>query len=157
MITEPNIFIRHMEVVREVSRRLADMERHDAAAEVLRAADQPEEAVSVAVTGGAWEKAREAARGQGSLAEKVDTPFNVHSLFIGSLPSPDLTVHYPCLIDCRMVCNLCSRSCSINVKIFRHVRPRVGSSSAYERRMSDATSSRSLPCILTAITSWNHI
>lgn len=60
-----------MEVVREVSRRLMDMGRHSAAAEVLRAADQAEEAVSVAVAGGAWDKAREAARGQGQLAEKV--------------------------------------------------------------------------------------
>ncbi len=58
-------------VVREVSRRLADMGRHEAAAEVLRAADQPEEAVAVAVAGGAWEKARESARGHGELSEKV--------------------------------------------------------------------------------------
>lgn len=59
-------------VVREVSRRLADMGRHEAAAEVLRAADQPEEAVAVAVAGGAWEKARESARGHGQLSEKVN-------------------------------------------------------------------------------------
>lgn len=58
-------------VVREVSRRLAEMGRHEAAAEVLRAADQPEEAVAVAVAGGAWEKARESARGHGQLSEKV--------------------------------------------------------------------------------------
>lgn len=60
-----------MGVVREVARRQADMGRHEAASEVLRAADQPEEAVSVAVAGGAWEKARESARGHGELAEKV--------------------------------------------------------------------------------------
>lgn len=60
-----------MVVVREVSRRLADMGRHEAAAEVLRAADQPEEAVAVAVAGGAWEKARESARGHVQLSEKV--------------------------------------------------------------------------------------
>lgn len=58
-------------VVREVSRRLADMGRHEAAAEVLTAADQPEEAVAVAVAGGAWEKARESARGHVQLSEKV--------------------------------------------------------------------------------------
>lgn len=62
-----------MVVVREVSRRLADMGRHEAAAEVLRAADQPEEAVAVAVAGGAWEKARESARGHGQLSEKVES------------------------------------------------------------------------------------
>lgn len=61
-------------VVREVSRRLADMGRHEAAAEVLRAADQPEEAVAVAVAGGAWEKARDSARGHGQLSEKVWPP-----------------------------------------------------------------------------------
>lgn len=60
-----------MEVVREVSRRLADLGRHNAAAEVLRAADQLEEAVSVAVAGGAWEKARQAAKGQRDLGEKA--------------------------------------------------------------------------------------
>lgn len=64
-----------MAVVREVSQRLADIGRHDAAAEVLRAADQPEEAVSVAVAGGAWEKARESARGHGQLSDKVGTAF----------------------------------------------------------------------------------
>ncbi|CAN0111442.1 unnamed protein product, partial [Ectocarpus sp. 12 AP-2014] len=69
---------RHMVVVREVSRRLADMGRHEAAAEVLRAADQPEEAVAVAVAGGAWEKARESARGHGQLAEKVESAYQQH-------------------------------------------------------------------------------
>lgn len=54
-----------------MSRRLADLGRHDAAAEVLRAADQLEEAVSVAEAGGAWGKAREVARGQRDLGEKV--------------------------------------------------------------------------------------
>lgn len=61
-----------MVVVREVSGRLADLGRHEAAAEVLRAADQPADAVAVAVAGGAWEKARESARGHGQLAEKVE-------------------------------------------------------------------------------------
>lgn len=69
-------------VVREVSRRLADMGRHEAAAEVLRAADQPEEAVAVAVAGGAWEKARESARGHVHLSEKVSC---------GSLPKHTIT------------------------------------------------------------------
>ncbi|CAN0169675.1 unnamed protein product, partial [Ectocarpus fasciculatus] len=69
---------RHMVVVREVSRRLADMGRHEAAAEVLRAADQPEEAVAVAVAGGSWEKARESARGHVQLAEKVESAYQQH-------------------------------------------------------------------------------
>ena len=61
-----------MVVVREVSGRLVHLGRPEAAAEVLRAADQPAEAVAVAVAGGAWEKARESARGHGQLAEKVE-------------------------------------------------------------------------------------
>ncbi|CAM9289225.1 unnamed protein product, partial [Laminaria digitata] len=69
---------RHMVVVREVSGRLADLGRHEAAAEVLRAADQPAEAVAVAVAGGAWEKARESARGHGQLAEKVESAYQQH-------------------------------------------------------------------------------
>lgn len=60
-----------MAVVREVSKRLVDLGRNDAAAEILRAADQPEEAVSVAIAGAAWDKARESAGGRASLVAKA--------------------------------------------------------------------------------------
>lgn len=62
---------RHMVVVREVSKRLVELGRNEAAAEILRAADQPEEAVAVAIAGGAWDKARESAGGHASLVTKA--------------------------------------------------------------------------------------
>ena len=66
-----------MTVVREVSKRLAALGRHGAAAEVLRAVDQPEEAVALAVAGGAWDKARESAGGNAQLAEKAGPNYGV--------------------------------------------------------------------------------
>jgi hypothetical protein len=64
---------RYVEVVREVAHRLAEVQRHAVAADLLKDALQVEEAVEVAMAGSAWDKARDVANGNSKLSEQVIT------------------------------------------------------------------------------------
>eukprot|EP00618_Florenciella_parvula_P017071 CAMPEP_0119543784 /NCGR_PEP_ID=MMETSP1344-20130328/54343_1 /TAXON_ID=236787 /ORGANISM="Florenciella parvula, Strain CCMP2471" /LENGTH=1740 /DNA_ID=CAMNT_0007588171 /DNA_START=113 /DNA_END=5335 /DNA_ORIENTATION=- len=66
---------RYPEVVMEVTRRLREVRRHEAAAEILREAQQLESAVECAMQGECWEKARELAQGQRALEDRVEKAY----------------------------------------------------------------------------------
>ena len=62
-VANTNMKNRYMEVVRGVSSRLVDVKKYESAAEILREADLLDEAISVCISGQAWEKAKELASG----------------------------------------------------------------------------------------------
>merc|ERR1719231_779170 len=66
---------RYPETVAEVTRRLREVGRHAAAAELLREADELEAAVACAMEGEAWAKARELAQGHRVLEERVEAAY----------------------------------------------------------------------------------
>jgi intraflagellar transport protein 172 len=74
-VARSNCKNRYMEVVRLVSERLVEVSKHESAAEILREADQLDDAVSVAISGQAWGKARELAGGNKSLSTRVESAF----------------------------------------------------------------------------------
>ncbi|CAM9483347.1 unnamed protein product, partial [Phaeothamnion confervicola] len=51
---------------------------HATAAELLREAGQVDEAAALAMGGGAWDKAREVAKGHDRLLERVNTAYQRH-------------------------------------------------------------------------------
>ncbi|GMH58994.1 hypothetical protein TrRE_jg3276, partial [Triparma retinervis] len=77
-VAKSNMKNRYMEVVRGVSSRLVDVKKYESAAEILREADLLDEAVSVCISGQAWEKARELAGGNRMLTDRVSTSFSGH-------------------------------------------------------------------------------
>jgi intraflagellar transport protein 172 len=66
---------KYLEVVAEVVKRLKEVKRHEAAAELLREAQQVEAAVACAVEGECWEKAREVAQGARELEASVEASY----------------------------------------------------------------------------------
>ncbi len=77
-VARTNCKNRYMEVVRGVSSRLVEIKKFESAAELLREADLLDDAVSVAIGGQAWEKARELASNNRMLRERVENAFQGH-------------------------------------------------------------------------------
>ena len=71
-VAKTKMKIRYMEVVRGVSSRLVEVKKYESAAEILREADLLDEAISVCISGQAWEKAKELASGNRMLSERVE-------------------------------------------------------------------------------------
>ena len=77
-VAKSNVKNRYMEIVRTVCARLVEIRRFETAAEVMRDSDQLDEAVSVAIQGQCWEKAREIAGGNRALKERVEQACQGH-------------------------------------------------------------------------------
>ena len=77
-VARTNCKNRYMEVVRLVSERLVDVNKHESAAELLREADLLDDAVRVAINGQCWGKARELAGNSNKLSQMVESAFQGH-------------------------------------------------------------------------------
>ncbi|GMH63033.1 hypothetical protein TrST_g9919 [Triparma strigata] len=77
-VARTNMKDRYMQVVREVSSRLVAVRKFESAAELMREADMLDEAVSIAISGQCWEKARELAGDNRMLSGRVESAFQGH-------------------------------------------------------------------------------
>lgn len=69
---------RHVEVALEVSRRLVDIKREEAAADVLFEVGRHDEAVTVCLAGKKYDKARALSQGKEALRRRVDEAYQGH-------------------------------------------------------------------------------
>jgi intraflagellar transport protein 172 len=69
---------RHVEVALEISRRLVDIKREEAAADVLFEVGRHEEAINICIQGKKYDKAKALAQGNPSLRRRVDEAYQSH-------------------------------------------------------------------------------